>query len=89
MIKQNKNTYINYICVALLLGKPEQACMLEWTKILYIPTVALLLLVLTNDQHQLVFVFPADALIWINDYHYGIGYFLVVIWEIGCAFNAD
>ena len=31
-------------------------------------TVVLFLLVLTNDLHQHVFVFPADAAVWMNDY---------------------
>ena len=47
-----------------------------------------MLLVLTNDLHQLAFVFPADATVWANDYHYAIGYFLAVSWQILCALTA-
>lgn len=74
--------------VAISLGKPDNFSLPKWTNLFYIPTTALLLLVLTNDLHQLVFVFPADALIWGDDYHYDIGYFLVVGWIILCAVTA-
>lgn len=73
---------------ALLSGKPERYRLQKWMTLLYIPTTALLLLVLTNDLHQLVFAFPADAAIWKNDYHYAFGYFLVVGWMILCAMAA-
>ena len=56
------------VFVAMSLGRPESFRLPKWTKLLYIPTAALLLLVLTNDLHQLVFVFPPDADIWGNDY---------------------
>ena len=76
------------VFVALSLGKAESFCLPNWTALFYIPTVVLLLLVLTNDLHQLVFVFPADAIVWMNDYHYGIGYFLTIAWIILCAVTA-
>ena len=62
------------VFVALSLGKPENYRLPKWTALLYIPTFALLLMVLTNDLHQLVFVFPADAVVWMDDYHYAIVY---------------
>lgn len=76
------------VFVALSLGKAENFRLPKWTILLYIPTIALLLLVLTNDLHQLVFTFPADAVVWMNDYHHAIGYFLIVIWMIFCAVEA-
>ena len=76
------------VFIALSLGKPESFRLPKWTELLYIPTVALLLLVLTNDLHQLVFVFPADAVVWMNDYGYAIGYFLVIGWMILCTVTA-
>lgn len=76
------------VFVALTLGKPENYRLPKWTALLYIPTFALLLLVLTNDLHQLVFVFPADAVVWMNDYHYAIVYFLAIGWIILCALTA-
>ena len=76
------------VFIALSLGKPESFRLPKWTALLYIPTAALLLLVLTNDLHQLVFVFPADAVVWMDDYHYAIGYFLTVGWMILCSVTA-
>ena len=76
------------VFVAMSLGKPESFCLPKWTTLLCIPTAALLLLVLTNDLHQLVFVFPADAVVWMDDYHYAIGYFLAVCWMILCTVTA-
>ena len=74
--------------VALSLGKPDDFRLPKWTALLYIPTAALLLLVLTNDLHQLVFRFPEDAVVWMNEYRYGIVYFPVVGWMVLCALTA-
>ena len=74
--------------VALSLGKEESFRFPKWTVLFYIPAAVLLLMVLTNDLHQLVFVFPADAVVWMNDYRYGIGYFLTIAWMILCAVTA-
>lgn len=76
------------VFIALSLGKPESFRPPGWTALFYIPTAALLLLVLTNDLHQLVFVFPANAVVWGNDYRYALGYFLVVGWMIVCTITA-
>ncbi|MGM9638106.1 MAG: histidine kinase N-terminal 7TM domain-containing protein [Butyricicoccaceae bacterium] len=76
------------IFVALSLGKPENFRLPKWTCLLYLPTTLLFLLVLTNDLHQLVFAFPADAAVWMNDYRHGAGYFLAVGWQILCALTA-
>lgn len=73
--------FIPLLCVfvALSLGKPENYRLPGWTSLLYIPTAALLLLVLTNDLHQLVFVFPEKAAAWLDtDHGYGAGYFIVM-----------
>lgn len=76
------------VFVALSLGKPESFRLPGWMALFYIPTAVLLLLVLTNDLHQLVFVFPADAAVWANDYRYGFGYFLAAGWMILCTITA-
>ena len=70
------------VFVALSLGKHENFRLPKQTDLLYIPTAALFLLVLTNDLHQLAFVFPADAAVWGNDYRHGIVYVLAVGWMI-------
>ena len=67
------------VLVALSLGRPENYRLPRRTSLLYLPTALLLLLVLTNDLHQLVFVFPADAAAWLDtDHSYGAGYFAVM-----------
>ena len=76
------------VFVAMSLGKEESFRLPTWKALLYIPTAALLLLVLTNDLHQLVFVFPADSVVWMNDYRYAIGYFLTIGWMMLCAVTA-
>lgn len=82
--------FIPFICifVSMSLGKPENYRLPKWTSLLYIPTVLCLLLVVTNDFHQLVFSFPAGE-VW-SDKHYGyeFGYYLVVGWEIICALTS-
>ncbi|MGN0164549.1 MAG: histidine kinase N-terminal 7TM domain-containing protein [Lachnospiraceae bacterium] len=74
--------------VAFALGKPDNLRLPKWINLLYIPSDMLLLFVLTNDLHQLVFRFPKDAVVWMNDYRYGIVYFFEVGWMVLCAMMA-
>lgn len=73
------------VFISMSLGKPENFRLSNWAMGLYIPTTLLLLLVLTNDFHQLVFAF-SDGAIW-DDKHfsYAIGYYFVFGWEVFCA----
>lgn len=75
--------------VAISLGKPENARLSKTVLLLLsIPTVLCLLLVLTNDLHQLVFSFP-EGEVWTDDnMSYSFGYFFVIGWEILCALTA-
>ena len=72
------------VFVSRSLGKGEDFRLPRWTKLLYLPTLLLLLLVLTNDLHQQVFSFPSGVL---SDqaYRYESGYFFVLGWEALCA----
>ena len=72
------------VFVSRSLGKGEDFRLPRWTKLLYVPTLLLLLLVLTNDLHQKVFSFPSGVL---SDqaYRYERGYFFVLGWEALCA----
>ena len=72
------------VFVSRSLGKGEDFRLPRWTKILYVPTLLLLLLVLTNDLHQQVFSFPSDVLSD-REYRYEGGYFFVMGWEALCA----
>lgn len=72
------------VFVSQSLGKSEDFHLPRWTKLLYVPTVLLLLLVLTNDLHQRVFSFPSGVL---SDqaYRYESGFSFVLGWEALCA----
>ena len=72
------------VFVSLSLGKGEDFRLPRWTKFLYLPTLLLLLLVLTNDLHQQVFSFPSGVLSD-QEYRYEGGYFFVMGWEALCA----
>ena len=75
--------------VAISLGKPENARLSKTALVLLsIPTVLCLLLVLTNDLHQLVFSFP-EGEVWTDKNNgYTFGYYIVLGWEILCALAA-
>lgn len=75
--------------VAISLGKPENARLSKTVLVLlYIPTVLCLLLVLTNDLHQLVFSFP-EGEVWTDlNNGYTFGYYIVLGWEILCSLAA-
>ena len=72
------------VFVSRSLGKGEDFRLPRWTKILYVPTLLLLLLVLTNDLHQQVFSFPSGVLSD-REYRYESGHFFVLAWEALCA----
>ena len=72
------------VFVSRSLGKGEDFRLPRWTKLLYFPTLLLLLLVLTNDLHQQVFSFPSGVLSD-REYRYEGGYFLVLGWGALCA----
>ena len=75
--------------VAISLGKPANAKLSKTALLLlYIPTVLCLLLVLTNDLHQLIFSFP-EGEVWTDKNNgYTFGYYIVLGWEIICALAA-
>lgn len=74
--------------IAIFLGKPETFRPPKWIILFYIPTVILLLLILTNDLHQLAFSFPANEIWTDKNYKYEFVYYLAISWEIVCAIIA-
>ena len=72
------------VFVSRSLGKGEDFRLPRWTKLLYYPTLLLLLLVLTNDLHRQVFSFPSGVLSD-QEYRYEGGYFFVLGWVALCA----
>lgn len=88
--------YVPMLCIPLLvflaalsLGKSEDYRLPKWTWLLCAPTILLCLLVLTNDLHQWVFVFPEDAQAWTASVSsYAFGYWIVSGWMLVCALGA-
>lgn len=77
------------LLIAISLGKPDEYKFPKGMSILWIISGTLLLLVLTNDLHQFVFTFPKDAAVWTDKNNgYSIGYFIIVGWQVLCAFAA-
>lgn len=71
---------------AVSLGKPEHYRSPHFLHLLWIPTVLLVLTVLTNDLHQTVFVFPKEYPIWTDDhYSYGPMYGVTMLWILLCG----
>lgn len=62
----------------LNIGKPENTNNRKY--LLIIPAAILVLLVMTNDFHQLAFVFEPDFHNWNKQYSYGPVYYVIVVW---------
>ena len=77
------------ILISASIGKPEQARAPRWTLPLALFTAILVGMVLTNDLHQFIFIFPEGTAVFTDeDYSYGTGYYFVIGWEILCALAA-
>ena len=77
------------LLIAMSLGKPNEYKLPKSVWLLFSVLGALLILVLTNDLHQLVFTFPKDADIWSDTNHgYGVCYFAVIGWQVFCVVAA-
>lgn len=74
------------LLIAMSLGKPDEYKLPKSVWLLFAVSGALLILVLTNDLHQLVFSFSKNADIWSDEsYGYGVCYFTVIGWQVLCA----
>lgn len=72
--------------VALSMGKPEDYRLPGWKFLLGIPTAVLFLLVIFNDFHQMVFLFPEGDAAWSDEfYEYGFLYYVVIGWLVFCG----
>ena len=68
------------------LGKSERYRLPRWTAALYLAAAALVVLILTNDLHQMAFRFPLGVEHWHDAaYSYSIGYWAAVAWSLGCG----
>lgn len=74
------------VMAAFFLGKSESWKINWWTFLLYFPAGFLLLLVLSNDRHQLVFSFLFNINQFDNgQYHHEPGYYLILAWIVCCV----
>lgn len=74
------------LLISMSLGKPDEYKLPKSVWLLFAVSGALLILVLTNDLHQLVFSFSKNADIWSDEsYGYGVCYFAVIGWQALCA----
>ena len=74
------------LLIALSLGKPDDYRLPKAAVILWLISAALLIVVLTNDWHQLVFAFPQNTAVWTDeDYDYAFFYFVIVAYQVVCA----
>lgn len=71
--------------VSVSLDKPENYRPPKKLLYLYIIPALILLMVITNDLHQFVFVFPNGEIVVDGPYEYGIGICFVVGWQIVCG----
>lgn len=77
------------LLIAMSLGQPDKYKLPKSVWLLFAVSGALLILVLTNDLHQLVFSFSKNADIWSDEsYGYGVCYFAVIGWQVLCAVAA-
>ncbi len=70
--------------ISMSLGKAEDYRLPQQAKLLYVPPGILLLLVLSNDLHQLVFLFPSGIMTQL-DYRHEAGYYIILGWITLCA----
>ena len=76
------------VYVAMSIGETEDSHLPMKAALLYIPTLFLFLLVITNDLHEFVFIFPENAAVRTDhDYSYGLGYYIVNAWMLFCALS--
>ena len=52
----------------------------RWERLIWLPALALIVLVMTNDLHQLCFYTPGSAEVLETHYVHGIGYYLCAAW---------
>lgn len=73
------------LLVTATLHRSERWRMPRWMWLLFLPPVILIVLVLTNDLHQLGFVFPQDTMWSEREYSYGPVIYLAMGWDFLCS----
>ena len=77
---------IPQVCLmaAKCIGKPEDYCLPKKLHLLYIPSVALIVGILTNDLHQCAFRFHLGYEIGWDVYQRSFLYYAAVVWIFSC-----
>ncbi len=70
------------LCGLRLAGLEQHRLGRRYCAALWIAAILLIGFVLTNDFHQQVFRFDRTSDTWSNDYTYGWGYFVVLVWTV-------
>lgn len=71
--------------VSIYLGKTDSYRLPRSAIAMSIPTIFFIISVLTNDFHQLVFVFPSSQQTWSEaEYSYGPFYYGAIVWILVC-----
>lgn len=70
------------IFIIFFTGKTENYIIPKWSYCFYIPAIILIITVLTNDFHSLVFKFPNGIYYFNSDYEYGFLYWIIMGWYI-------
>lgn len=73
------------LLVTMTLHRSERWRLPGWTWLLYLPPLMLIVLMLTNDIHQWVFVFPQDTVWSEREYDYGPVIYLTMGWDLLCS----
>lgn len=74
------------IFVSMYIGRDESYRLKKQSFLLFLPSLALMALILTNDLHELAFRFPEGSAVKSErDYSYAPVFYITVMWIIVCA----
>ena len=54
----------------------------KWIYLIFVPAIVLILLILTNDLHQIAFIFKPNFERFYSDYKHGVVYYLAIGWMV-------
>lgn len=74
------------LSAACYVGYDEKKGPIKWLKYLIIPAAIMIILIMTNDIHQLAFSFKPDFLNWDSDYKHQLLYWCNIVWQLVLTF---
>ncbi len=60
----------------------------KWIYLIFVPAIVLILLILTNDLHQMAFIFKPNFERFYSDYKHGVVYYLAIGWMVSVTLAA-